>query len=119
MNTELLKRWTEETVPALCELIAGCEPYYYGAIWYRPEDYLDTPNENREEYLSPDSLDDLARVSELLGVVTAAAPMVGDVWCGMYGVNLTGMYPTEIDARLAAVIEAVAAKLKEKESDNG
>jgi hypothetical protein len=127
MNTELLKEWTEETVPALCEhwpeafesadVDGICMPYCF----------------DDESELRPDSLDSLARVSELVGVVTCAFGFILEDMNGLFerwsyawalrdgsdAFESEPEYPTEIDARLAAVIEAVAAKVKEKEAHNG
>ena len=132
MNAELLKRWTEETVPAL--LRHWREVFSWQDLttgWCLCAKYSEL---DFDINLRPNSLDSLARISELIGVVTEAHSGFGGQGRLCYGAlyrlrgnNLTGWgivkyvcdYPTEIEARLAAVIRVVAELVREEGERNG
>lgn len=124
MNSELLRRWTDETVPALCK---HWQDKFRIEYWHG----MTTPHLICTANVIPEgvqmfaaSLDSMRHISELIGVETETARVRAHGapvrWCGIYGDDMrhTQTYPTEPDARLAAVIEAVAALVREKEAGN-
>ena len=110
-----IEDFTENTVPLLCEKLGSmftCEPSI-GTLWLALRGQT-------TEAMYPESLDDIARMSELLGVVTQArwSPAPDELnWIGGWkfgdrAMIMSARATTEQDARLAALNAAAREVLK-------
>ena len=113
---DIIKQFNRETVPLL--LKRWPERFKMFKHWYEPLRGLQLLGADEKwRYVDCESLDSLAAIAEACGVVTEAHSLCpGKTWYGLYywgdgfdNSTRVGGYPTELAARLAATIAAIAA----------